>query len=388
MRWRGRHYRTGERIDVVCDDSRILSIEPAGPQHADREGEWLAPGFFDLQINGCLGIGFGPPDITAEKIRTVVDKCRQHGIVELLPTLITGSFENLSRGFATLARACEEDADLRHAIVGFHLEGPYLSPEDGPRGAHPRHHVRRPDWDEFRRLQDAAKGNIRLVTLAPEIEGAIPFVEKLAGSNIVVAIGHTAASAADIQAAVGAGAKLSTHLGNGSHAVLPRHPNYIWEQLAADELWASIIADGHHLPTSVIKSIVRVKTPARTILTCDAGPLAGMPPGRYRDWDQELEVTAEGKIVLPGTKYLAGSWAFTDACVGHAIEAAGVSLADAVDMASARVRELFGMPPRELAVGHAANLIAFDWSPGSQLKVISASFSPLPLGPLRERGRG
>lgn len=373
MRWRGRHYRTGERIDVVCDQNRIQQIEPAGSEQPDRQAEWLAPGFFDLQINGCLGIGFGAPDISVEKIRIVVDESRRHGIVELLPTIITGSFENLSRGFATLAKARGEDPALARAIPGYHLEGPYLSPEDGPRGAHPREHVRKPDWDEFCRLQDAAEGGIRLVTLAPEMDGAIPFIENLVAKNVVVAIGHTAAGSADIAAAAKAGAKLSTHLGNGSHAVLPRHPNYIWDQLANDALWASIICDGHHLPASVIKSLVRVKSPERTILTCDAGPLAGMPPGRYRDWGQELEVLPEGKIVVPGTKFLAGSWAFTDGCVGHAIEAAGVSLADAIDMASGRVRELFGMPPRGLEVGHPADLIAFDWSPGQPLSIRHAS---------------
>jgi N-acetylglucosamine-6-phosphate deacetylase len=370
MRWRGRHYRTGDRIDVACEGDRIVRIEPAGTAPADREAEWLAPGFFDLQINGCHGIGFGAPDISIDKIRLVVQECRRHGIVELLPTLITGSFADLSRGFATLAQARSKSADLARAIPGYHLEGPYLSPEDGPRGAHPREHIRKPDWDEFRRLQDAAQGDIRLVTLAPEIEGAIPFIEKLVAEKVVVAIGHTAAHSHAIAAATKAGAKLSTHLGNGSHAVLPRHPNYLWDQLADDSLWTSMICDGHHLPASVIKTIVRVKTPARTILTCDAGPLAGMPPGRYRDWGQELEVLAEGKIVVPGTKFLAGSWAFTDVCVGHAIEAAQISLGDAVDMASTRVLELFDMPPRQIEVGHPADLIAFNYSPGQPLTIV------------------
>ncbi|MFO0864309.1 MAG: amidohydrolase family protein [Gemmataceae bacterium] len=371
MRWRGRHYRTEDKIDVVCDRDRILRIEPAGTNPADREAEWLAPGFFDLQINGCHGIGFGAPNISVEKVRQVACECRRHGIVEFLPTLITGSFENLSRGFATLAKARNEFADLSRAIPGYHLEGPYLSPEDGPRGAHPREHVRKPDWDEFRRLQDAAEGRIRLVTLAPEIEGSIPFIEKLVDNGVVVAIGHTAADSHAIAAASRAGAKLSTHLGNGAHAVMPRHPNCIWDQLADDSLYASIICDGHHLPASVVKSIVRVKTPARTILTCDAGPLAGMPAGRYRDWGQELEVTAEGKIIVPGTKFLAGSWAFTDVCVSKVVEAAGVSLGDAVEMASIRVRELFDMPPRRLEVGDPADLIAFNWSPGKPLAIVS-----------------
>src|SRR5208283_1690503 len=162
--------------------------------------------------------------------------------------------------------------------------------------------------------QDAAGGRIRLVTLAPEHEGALRFIEQLAGSGVVVALGHTAASGTRIRDAIAAGARLSTHLGNGTHALLPRHENYVWEQLAADELWASIICDGHHLPPAVARCVVRIKTPARTILTCDAGPLAGLPPGRYREWDQDFEVLPGGKIVIPGTHYLAGSCSFTDTC--------------------------------------------------------------------------
>src|SRR5439155_7747588 len=128
-------------------------------------------------------------------------------------------------------------------------------------------------------------------------------------------LGHTAADGPRLRDAIRAGAQLSTHLGNGAHAVLPRHPNYIWEQLAADELWASLICDGHHLPPAVVRCLLRVKTPARAVLTCDAGSLAGLPPGRYREWGQEFEVRPGGPIVVPGTSYLAGSWAFTDGCI-------------------------------------------------------------------------
>ncbi|MBV9122020.1 MAG: N-acetylglucosamine-6-phosphate deacetylase, partial [Planctomycetes bacterium] len=165
------------------------------------------------------------------------------------------------------------------------------------------------------------------------------------------------------------GARLSTHLGNGAHALLPRHPNYIWDQLAADELWASIICDGHHLPAAVVRCLVRVKTPARTILTCDAGSLAGLPPGRYRDWEQEFEVLASGKIVIPGTEYLAGSGVFTDTCVGNVIRFAGIRLHEAVDMAGARPRELLGLSPRRLQPGDPADLVLFDWKEEGDFRV-------------------
>ena len=367
MRLRARHYRTGERIDVVVGGPTITSIAPAGSGPVDLESGWIAPALCDVQINGAMGKSFTAVRTIAE-VHGILAVCRSHGISELCPTLITASADDLLRGFAFLAHACETDAGIRRAVVGFHLEGPYIAAEDGPRGAHPRAHVRPPDWDEFRRFQDAARGRIVMVTLAPEHVGALSMIEKLSAAGVVVAIGHTAASPAQIRDAVRAGARTSTHLGNGSHALLPRHDNYLWEQMAADGLWASLIADGHHLPASVVKTLVRAKTLDRLLLTCDASPYAGSPPGRYRDWETELEVLPTGKIVVAGTPYLAGSWAFTDTCIAKFVEMTGVPLADAIDLASAQPRRLLGLAPRTLEPGQPADLMLFDYE-GNRLTV-------------------
>ncbi len=356
-----RHYATGEVVEIVCARGAIRSVTPVRAT-ADARTPWVAPALFDLQINGCDGHSFNSERLTVDTVGHVVRVCRAHGIGGLCPTLVTNRFEALAHGLGTIRAACAADAEVRRAVPAVHLEGPYISLEDGPRGAHPREHVRPPDWDEFSRLQDAADGMIRLVTLAPEHEGALEFIERLTAAGVVVSIGHTGASGARIRDAVAAGARLSTHLGNGSHAVLPRHDNYVWEQLAADALWASLICDGHHLPPAVVKCFLRVKTPARTVLTCDASSLAGLPPGRCREWGQEFEVRPEGKVVVPGTSYLAGSWAFTDVCVTNAVRFGGVSLAEAVDMAGARPRELLGLPPRRLEPGMPADLVLFDWA--------------------------
>jgi N-acetylglucosamine-6-phosphate deacetylase len=366
MLLRARHYATGQFIELTIANGLIEKVAPAAPQ---REAGWIAPAFFDLQINGCDRISFNSPELSIENVRHVVAACRKHGIAEFFPTLVTNSFEALAHGFMTLARARDSEPALARGLPGYHLEGPYISAEDGPRGAHPKAHVRPPDWDEFRRWQVAAGGRIKLVTLSPEYDNALKFIEQLVAAGVTVAIGHTAASGARIRDAAAAGARLSTHLGNGSHAMLPRHDNYIWEQLACDDLNASIIADGHHLPPAVIKTILRVKTPARTILTCDAGSLAGCPPGRYSDWGGEFEVLPEGKIVLPNTPYLAGSWAFTDHCVAHLLKLGLVSLGDAIDMAGARPRELLKLPPRGLNAGDPADLILFDWQPGGEFRL-------------------
>lgn len=363
---RATHYRTGQRCDFTFAEDRSATIAPPSTAMPDLEAGWIAPAFCDVQINGCDGVSFNAPNLTHEQIRHVVAVCQKHGIAQLCPTLITGSFDALSHGFRTLRAACETDADLARAIVGFHLEGPYISPDDGPRGAHPKQHVRPPDWDEFRRWQDEAGGRIRMVTLAPETPGAIAFIEQAAASGVVVAIGHTAASGACVRDAVRAGARVSTHLGNGSHAMLPRHDNYLWEQLADDHLWASLITDGHHLPEAILRCIVRAKTPARLLLTCDAGSLAGLPPGVYRQWDQQFEVHPSGKIVVPGTPYLAGSWAFTDHCVGHLLSLGETSLADTLDLAGAQPRRLLGLPPTRVEDGDA---VLFDWQPGEAFRL-------------------
>ncbi len=360
LRLRARHYRTGQRIDLLCRDGAVSAVGPAGSEPADFEAGWIAPALFDLQINGGGGVAFGSPTLTTAEVRGVVELCRRHGISGLCPTLITGSFEALAHGFATLRQACEQSADLDRALPCFHLEGPYISSEDGPRGAHPLRHVRAPDRDEFLRLQDAAGGRVRLVTLAPETEGALSFIEWLVGRGVVVAIGHTAATPAQVRAAIRAGARLSTHLGNGSHAMLPRHENYLWEQLASDELWASVIGDGHHLPAAVLRCILRVKTPARLVLTCDASNLAGLPPGRYSAWEQVLEVQPGGKVVVPGTPYLAGSGNFTDDCLRFLLSLGELSLAEALDVAGAQPRRLLGLPPVSLQPGSPADLVLFE----------------------------
>lgn len=370
MRLRARHYANGNEVDIVVEKGIIQSTAETSGAQVDLRAQWVAPAFFDLQINGCHGHNFSSEKLSGDGVQHIVNECRKHGIGSLCPTLITNSFEAMTHGLRTIAEMSNQDSELAAALPAIHLEGPYLSAEDGPRGAHPREQIRPPNWDEFCRFQESAGGRIKLMTLAPEIDGALPFIELLTKSGVVVALGHTAATGKQIRDAVSAGARLSTHLGNGSHAFLPRHDNYIWEQLAADELWASIICDGHHLPPAVVKSILRVKTPARTILTCDASSLAGLPPGIYHDFGQKLEVLAEGKIVVADSGYFAGSWDFTDRCVNNIIRFAGVSLADAIDMAGSRPRELLGLPFQSLEAGSPADLILFDWSEGKEVRIL------------------
>lgn len=333
---------------------------------ADPGDTFLAPSFCDIQINGALGVAFTSKTLTTEGVRTVADECRRHGIGQFLPAVITSDFETIRTSFTALSGAIESDATLARAIPGFHLEGPYISGDDGPRGAHPKEHARDPDWGEFQRWQDAAGGRIRMVTLAPERTGAIEFIERLASKGIIVALGHTTADGDTIRRAVEAGARISTHLGNGCAGTIPRHDNPIWNQLANDDLLASVIADGHHLPPAVLKSLIRGKTPSRLILTCDASPLAGLPPGRYAEWGSEFEVLPDGKIVVPGTPYLAGSGVFTDHCISHILNTTDVTVAQAVEMACVRPRQRLGLTVPEVNVGTAVDeLVVFRWRRGN-----------------------
>lgn len=366
MQLAARRYDTSQPVRIVIDAGRIQSVQPLTGEDTGAL-PWIAPGLFDLQINGYGGVWFSDDGLTPQQVLDVLDAHFAHGITRMCPTLITASHEALRDGFAAVRTACEQEQWADRMVAGCHLEGPYLSAEDGPRGAHPADQIRPADWDEFQKLQEAAGGRIRLVTLAPEVDGAIDFIRKATAAGITIAIGHTAADTEQIAAAVDAGAQLSTHLGNGAHGTLRRHPNYIWDQLGEPRLKASIISDGYHLPAAVVRSIVGVKGTAGTIITCDASGLAGAPPGEYEYHGVQVEVLADGPIVLAGQRQmLAGSGVQTDVCVATAIAMTGISLSEACDMAGHNPAALLGCEPITLDPGSRADLILFDWQPGDQ----------------------
>ena len=171
------------------------------------------------------------------------------------------------------------------------------------------------------------------------------------------------------------GATLSTHLGNGAHGILPRHPNYIWEQLAQDNLWASIICDGHHLSPSVVQTMVRAKKPERIILVSDAVALAGLPPGKYESGGVRVELTEDGRTVLADhPELLAGATCMLDRCVTNACEFAGVGFSQAVQMATRHPRQFLGLKERDyLEEGSSVNFIVFSRDVGDQTTQIFSS---------------
>src|SRR5487761_1232496 len=244
-----RCFDTGAPARFDIDEQRIVRVKRhavAGPTASRLP--WVSPGFVDLQVNGYGGQEFSSLELTPEKTASIVRQHWAFGVTSLCPTLTTQSFACLVHGLRAIDFACQAFADIARSVVGIHLEGPYISNEDGPRGARPREHCRQPSWEEFHRLQEAAGGRIRLLTMSPEFSDAADFIARVSANQVVVALGHTAANGEQIRAAVDAGARLSTHLGNGAHGFMRRHPNYLWHQMADDRLMASLIVDGHHLP--------------------------------------------------------------------------------------------------------------------------------------------
>lgn len=383
-----RRFDTSEPIRITIEGQRIASIDLADVSRAESL-PFVAPGLFDIQVNGWGGTWFSQANLTPEDVHRIVAEFLPHGITRLFPTLITNSFESLKAGFAAIDVAFKQFPLVADMVAGCHLEGPYISAEDGPRGAHPLEHVRGADWSEFASLQEASGNRIRLVTLAPEVPGAIDFIGKAVESGVVVAIGHTAASPEQITAAADAGATLSTHLGNGAHGMLRRHPNYIWEQLADDRLTASIIADGHHLPASVVKTILRTKPHGRVVLTCDASGYAGCSPGVYHGESGDVEVLDDGRIVVAGQwQFLAGSGAATEECIAGVMRLGGVSLAEAVRMATEYPQRLIGIDPITLTAGSRADLILFHVEPGPQVEIVATLVAGEPRsGLLPDHGR-
>jgi N-acetylglucosamine-6-phosphate deacetylase len=376
MKCKGIETSTRDFIEIE-GDTYISHVDPV--LEAIENQVWIAPGFVDLQVNGFAGVDYNSPIAPVEEIGRSIRAVFSTGVTRFFPTVITGSPDDMLGALRNLARARETLAE-GPAMEAFHIEGPHISPHDGPRGAHPARWVRPPDFNEFRRWQDAAQGNIRLVTLSPEWPEATGYIEQLAREGVVTSIGHTRATREQIEDAVRAGATLSTHLGNGADAVLPRHPNYLWEQLAEDKLAASFIVDGHHLPDSFLRVALRAKGIERSVLVTDAVMPALCAPGPYRLGEVEVELKDDQRVVLKnaltGGTRLAGSSLRMDVAISNVMRVAGLSLTEAVAMATvnpARVGRIGGRI-RGLRSGDRSDVVRFRVEEG-RIRVLETYMS-------------
>jgi N-acetylglucosamine-6-phosphate deacetylase len=361
---------TGSAVDIEFGET-IVRASPAGRY----EGDFIAPGFIDIQVNGFAGVDYNQPNTPHSEIARSIHTLFATGVTRFYPTVITGAPHDMEEALRNLARA-KDALPEGAAIDGFHVEGPHIGIDDGPRGAHPKRWVRQPDFDEFRRWQEATEGRVRIVTLSPEWPEAPRYIERIAAAGVVASIGHTSASAEQIADAVSAGASLSTHLGNGAHAVMRRHPNYIWDQLAEDRLMADFIVDGIHLGANFLKAALRAKGIERCVLVTDASAPAGAAPGRYYLGEQAVDLTPDHRVVLAGQDKLAGSALRMDRAVENVIRMAGVSLADAVRMATVRAAKAGNVQGRTkgLAAGERADFVQFRWDADTRSIEVTATW--------------
>lgn len=360
---------TGRPVRIHVRDGRIQTVEEAPDA---RVSTWLAPGLIDLQVNGFAAVDYNSPETPIDEIGRSLEVQRATGVTRLLPTVITGSHENISGSLRRLVDA-KRELDWGGMIPGFHVEGPWISPDDGPRGAHPKQHVRGASTDEFDRFQEAAEGLIRIVTLAPETQNATQVIEHMVRAGVVVSIGHHNATREQIYDAVAAGATMITHLGNGAHSTVARHENIITYQMAADELVAGLIVDGIHLPPDFVKNAVRAKQLERVFLVTDAAPPAGAHPGVYRFGHIEVELTPDLAVRLTDSGRLAGSALSMERGVGNLVRFAGLTLEEAWRLGSSAPARAIGLEGRTgfLEPGDEADLVRFEWDADeSRVRVI------------------
>lgn len=358
----GLFYLDHSPVRVEITDGKISGIIRMEELSENRGNVYIGPGLIDTQVNGYLGVSFVDmgEELTSGGITKITEAFWEAGATSYFPTLTTNDQVIYKKNFALLAQA-KKDPGSRGSIAGFHLEGPYISPVDGFRGAHPLKYIRKPDWDEFMEMYNASEENIRVVTLAPEIEGAMEFISKSRERGIVVGLGHHDGNAQQITEAVDRGAQIATHIGNGLANTINRHNNPLWPQLSDDRMMISIIGDGFHLNPDQIRVFQRSKGLDKTIMVSDVSALGGQPPGKYLNVvGDTLEVTPEGAVIYPDLEILAGSASPLVDGIGHVMKVTGCSLAEVIHMATRNPANLYGLDDRgEIKVGKRADLILF-----------------------------
>lgn len=363
----GKSFLDGKPLEIRISEEKIQSVLLI---ESSQENLWIGPAFTDIQVNGYCGLDYNELQTDVLALGQISQKLLQNGVTSHFPTVITNSPEKISALIHQVVQLRKMDSLANSCISGIHIEGPFISPEDGPRGAHFKEFVQAPDWDLFQKWMTESEGLIRMITLSPEWEGSTGFIEKCVDSGILVSIGHTNATHSQILEAVRAGARLSTHLGNGMHSLIARHPNYLWSQLAAENLSATIIADGFHLPTEVIQVFKKVKA-ENLMLVSDSVALAGMPPGDYEAAvGGKVTLTPDGKLHLFGNpKTLAGSALNLLQGVNFLLKNQLSDLSEAWKMASIRPKRLFDPSFDPFQLGQNADLILAEQLPDQTLKI-------------------
>lgn len=269
---------------------------------------------FDLQVNGYLNIDFSSESLNEEDCCYAYRKYLESGADSFLPTIITSPQELLKKNLPVMAAAVHAFGDK---VPGIHLEGIFISPLPGAVGAHNPLWTHKPDIELFKKIQEWADGTIKLLTIAAELPGSETFCKQVTEMGVTVSLGHQNASYDDLCRLRDAGAKSLTHLGNGMPNKVDRHNNPLINGLACEGLTPMIIADGHHLPEYLVKYIIDTKGPENVIVTSDASPLAGMPPGNYDVLGNSVILEENGKLHNPAKQCLVGSSSTLNDCINY-----------------------------------------------------------------------
>lgn len=309
------------------------------------------PGFVDLQVNGFAGVDFAANDLNEEVVHRAFSGLLAAGNAAIVPTIITSPDEIYQTNLPLLASVAARP-EFVGRVLGLHLEGPFLSTVPGAAGAHDVRYLKLPDRLWLGRMQDLARGAIVLLTLAAELPQAAEVARLASELGITVCLGHQMAGANDLRRLVDAGAKALTHFGNGVPNLLPRHDNPLWAGLVEDGLSAMVIADGHHVPATFLSAVLRVKGMRGVIVTSDAAPLCGMPPGRYHTLGNDCILEPSGRLYNPDKQCLVGSSATLLDCLNHL---ASLGLADehalCHDLGRDNALRLLGRSPSSLVDG-------------------------------------
>jgi N-acetylglucosamine-6-phosphate deacetylase len=342
----------------------LESLRPIESVESEKLSLWLTPGLFDIQMNGMFGHSLSDENLKIEAIAAINEGLEKHGVLRWCPTICSNTTEIVERNLRMIDQAAERGA--APGIHCIHLEGHYVSTEEGYRGVHLPRFQRDPDPQEFDRWQQASGGRIGLFSLAPERKGALPFIAELRRKGVKVGLVHHHADHQLVRAAAAAGADLSSHLINGCVTMIHRQHNIIWSQLSLDELWASFIADGYHIPAYTLRAAIKAKGIPRSILISDLSSLSGMPDGEYEANEMTVVLKNGGLWVKEkGTNLLSGAAKTLDLDVEYLSTEACFPLEQALLMATVNPARYFGIEQHmQLYPGRRGSLAVFSWENG------------------------
>jgi len=339
------------KITYVGEEEK--SLEKKDYTVLDFTDHYIVPGFIDIHVHGCEGANAF--DGSPQSLKAMAYNLAKHGVTAFLPTAGTLPKDMLIKIASTVSEVMASDY-VGAEISGLNIEGPFLNPEK--KGAMIVGFMRKPNIEEAREILEASKGSLKIMTIAPELEGALEIIRWLALHNVVPSIGHSNASYEEAVNAINNGARLVTHLFNAMRSFHHRDPGVIGAALAREDVLVEIIADGIHVDPSAVKFVINAKGADRVIIVSDATPLAGLPDGEYTFPGFPKITVKNGKATLPdGT--IAGSTLTLDEALKNLIKW-GIPLTHALKMLSTNAAKLLGLKKGVIKAGYDADLVILD----------------------------